>query len=126
MGMSDEKILLVLKKYEDKLDAVFSKGDKWSKNPQLVHAKNMIPKMRGFMEEGRREKNFRWLGFLQGVLYCHGIYTIEEMANHNRPTKAEFVAQNPGHSLDRFRACPGCGDIDGCHLWQDYRDAPVT
>ena len=77
MGMSDQKICEVLDRYEA-LPVVDG-------NAKLVHLKGMIPKMRAFLVEGRREKVSRWLGFMQGVLYALDVYTVEEMANHNRP-----------------------------------------
>ena len=67
--MLDEKILEVINKYEHL-------------HPECVR---MMPKIRQFLVEGRREKAFRWLGFMQGVLYMAGQFTIEELANHNRP-----------------------------------------
>ncbi len=51
----------------------------------LGHCLGMIPKMNDFVGEGRIEKAFRWLGFVQGVLWAHGIYTLEDLKNHNRP-----------------------------------------
>ena len=30
------------------------------------------------------EKANRWLGFIQGVLFTKGVYTIDEMREHNR------------------------------------------
>jgi len=30
------------------------------------------------------EKGMRWLGFIQGVLWIEGYYTIDEMREHNR------------------------------------------
>lgn len=89
MGMTDEKINSVLDRYERDIESVeITHG---SMNPHLAHALQMIPKMRAFLliegpgSQDRREKVFRWLGFLQGILYCHYIYTIDEMADHNRP-----------------------------------------
>lgn len=32
----------------------------------------------------RREKAMRWLGHVQGILSEHGVYTIDQMADHNR------------------------------------------
>lgn len=58
------------------------------KNPyyhHLAHCHSMLRKMETFIQEGRMDKVFRWLGFIQGVLWAAGIYTVEEMANHNRP-----------------------------------------
>lgn len=35
------------------------------------------------------QKLHRWLGFIQGVLYIGGIYTINEMRQHNRKRGTE-------------------------------------
>lgn len=35
--------------------------------------------------EGRREKAMRWLGFVQGALWAHGLAPIDELKNMNRP-----------------------------------------
>jgi hypothetical protein len=53
----------------------------------LGHCLGMIPKMVEFVDEGRIEKAFRWLGFIQGVLWAHGAYSLEDMKNHNRPAE---------------------------------------
>ena len=34
--------------------------------------------------QGNVEKAMRWLGFIQGGLWAGGIYSIEDMKNHNR------------------------------------------
>lgn len=51
----------------------------------LEHCHGMLDKMREFIQEGRMEKFFRWLGFVQGVLWASGIYPLEDLKNHNRP-----------------------------------------
>jgi len=51
----------------------------------LGHCLGMIPQMREFIATDHLEKTFRWLGFIQGVLWPLGIYSIDEMKNHNRP-----------------------------------------
>lgn len=51
----------------------------------LTHLHGMIDEMREFVRDGRMDKAFRWLGFMQGALWCQGIYTLEELKNHNRP-----------------------------------------
>ena len=33
----------------------------------------------------RREKRMRWLGFVQGVLYAIGMFSVDELKNHSRP-----------------------------------------
>lgn len=32
-----------------------------------------------------REKSMRWIGFIQGILYCEDVYTVDELKNHSRP-----------------------------------------
>ena len=51
----------------------------------LAHCHGMLDEMEVFIQEGRMDKVFRWLGFIQGCLWRIGVYTIEEMKNHNRP-----------------------------------------
>ena len=51
----------------------------------LAHCHGMLEEMEVFIQEGRMDKVFRWLGFIQGCLWRIGVYTIEEMKNHNRP-----------------------------------------
>ena len=56
-----------------------------SDNGFLAHCHGMLDDMEVFIQEGRMEKVFRWLGFIQGCLWRIGVYTVEEMKNHNRP-----------------------------------------
>lgn len=51
--------------------------------PLHGHVLWMIGEMRTFIEEGRDEKVNRWLGFVQGVLWTAGLYTIDAMREHN-------------------------------------------
>jgi len=51
----------------------------------LNHAFSMLSEMENFLKEGRREKFFRWLGFLQGVLWSFSEFSLNELRNHNRP-----------------------------------------
>ena len=78
MGMLNAKCIAILGEYAKDLERL-------KPSDQLRHLQTMIPKAIGFFQEGRREKGFRWLGFIQGVLWTQGVYTIEEMKNHNRP-----------------------------------------
>ncbi len=43
----------------------------------------MIVRMQG-IEDAKAEKIMRWLGFVQGVLYAVGLYTVEELKEHSR------------------------------------------
>jgi len=42
------------------------------------------------METLELNKAFRWLGFIQGVLYCKGIFSIKELKNHS--SKHNFIS----------------------------------
>lgn len=90
--MDANKILEVLDKYEEYFVANGIPKKKYSSesHPRLAkdvlcHLHAMIDEMRIFVREGRMDKVFRWLGFMQGALWCQGIYTLEELKNHNRP-----------------------------------------
>jgi len=41
------------------------------------------------LEDGRREKVLRWLGFLQGALWAARLLTIDELKAQNRPDDVE-------------------------------------
>lgn len=52
----------------------------------LAHCHGMLDRMETFITEGRMDKVYRWLGFIQGVLWMKGFYTLTDLMNHNRPT----------------------------------------
>lgn len=52
---------------------------------KLSHVWWAVRQCKEFVEAYRLDKAFRWLGFIQGALWYHGIYSIEELANHNKP-----------------------------------------
>lgn len=55
------------------------------KTSRLSHAAWMAEQAIAFVDEGRKEKANRWLGFVQGILWSTGFYTIYDMKNHNMP-----------------------------------------
>lgn len=58
---------------------------------RLAHCLWMIDEASAWPAE-RLEKKFRWLGFVQGVLWAHGIQSIEEAKKQNMPPGEEFKA----------------------------------
>lgn len=56
-----------------------------SRHQMLTHCHWMLDEMEKFVAEGRMEKVFRWLGFIQGCLWSTGYYTLDELKNHSRP-----------------------------------------
>jgi len=51
----------------------------------LAHCHAMLDEIDAFVGEGRLEKAFCWLGFVQGCLWTCGVYSIAELKDHNRP-----------------------------------------
>ncbi len=51
------------------------------------HAKWMLDKIEEFVAEDKLDKANRWLGFVQGIFYALGLYTINQMRDHNRGTE---------------------------------------
>ena len=51
----------------------------------LEHCHGMLDQMLIFIDNGRFDKTYRWLGFIQGVLWVNRIYTLDDLKNQNRP-----------------------------------------
>jgi hypothetical protein len=78
--MEDQKFLNICERYKREFaDYPETEYAYWR------HILWMLDQIPGFLEEGRKEKSNRWLGFIQGALWAQDIYTIEEMKDHNRP-----------------------------------------
>ena len=50
----------------------------------LGHCHGMLDRMLQFIDEGRMEKVFRWLGFIQGCLWSSKVHVLEDLKNHDR------------------------------------------
>ncbi len=90
--MDDAKILEVIEIYRKhfqskELEEIDYPHNLLLDSPEngLRHCHGMLKKMEKHIEEKRREKNFRWLGFVQGVLFAFRQYTLEDLMNHSRP-----------------------------------------
>lgn len=66
-------------------DPYFYPAESWRE--KLGHCYSMLEEMRGFIKQNRMGKVFRWLGFIQGVLWSLGIYNLESLKSHNRQGK---------------------------------------
>ena len=94
--MTADKVREVLVIYKKKFEEMGIPKDKCPhgsfttpNNSSLVHCDEMLNEMAVFIQEGRMEKTFRWLGFIQGCLWISGVYTLKELQNHNRPQNDE-------------------------------------
>ena len=77
--MTSDHVLRILTLYETHKPVL-------SLNSQTAFI-TMIPQMRSmshFSSPAEREKLMRWLGFIQGVLWKEGIFTIDELRDHIR------------------------------------------
>lgn len=54
-------------------------------HPGLEHVVGMVPRALVLVDEGRREKVMRWLGFMQGALWHARIATLDELKLMNAP-----------------------------------------
>lgn len=89
--MNTDKILQVISIYRKKFEEMkIAKADfpheEYLDSPLsgFEHCHAMLEKMEKFLTEGRVDKVYRWLGFLQGYLWSQGIYTLDELTNHNK------------------------------------------
>ena len=104
MAMTNEKILENLDLYERKINIFLLVMNNSlahrlyfsAESVQLGHLLEMIPQMRVFLNEGRREKVMRWLGFIQGALWSQNLFTLEDLKNHNRPNERK-TGQEENH-----------------------------
>jgi hypothetical protein len=52
---------------------------------KLMHLAGLIEDSENLLNEGRLEKAFRWLGFVQGALWILGFFKIKDLKSHSRP-----------------------------------------
>lgn len=103
MPMSDEKIHEVLNLYEAKAREILANRDSFGDRYAASHkCMDMIPKVREFLREGKREKLMRWLGFMQGAWWTAGVYSVDELKAHNMPDGEKFEPAKPNPHLDRM------------------------
>lgn len=87
--MTAEQIRVVLKTYENILHIFEAKAADYDKlKPTeieaLRHARHMCDRINEFIDAGKIKKATRWLGFMQGVLWVLGTYSINSMRKHNQ------------------------------------------
>lgn len=90
--MTPEKVLEVIEIYrqffiENNINKIDYAHDKLldDKINGLEHCHSKLDQMIIFVHQNRMEKVFRWLGFIQGLLWSNRIYTLADLKNHSRP-----------------------------------------
>ena len=97
MAMTDKKIREILDRYKTYLDAkqgIENKALGEERRPfvhidAFCHLRYMLDQMYGFLEQGKREKLMRWIGFMQGVFWRQGNYTLKDLKNQSRPDEGQ-------------------------------------
>lgn len=51
------------------------------------HIHYMTYEIDNLLAENRLEKSFRWLGFIQGCLFCLGLRSLDDLKNDSRKTE---------------------------------------
>jgi hypothetical protein len=69
-----------------------------------AHLKYMCVEAQKFVDEGRVEKAMRWLGFLQGVLWESGEFSLDDLKEHSRPAEGDGQDGRSEYVVDVFRA----------------------
>lgn len=103
--MTNEKLKSLFAKYADQLHKAMPNaraqrcpesmtGKSYGNVDKLLsiacHILWMCETATGFVDDGRTDKAFRWLGFIQGVLWADGSQTLEQLKNDSRPDGEAF------------------------------------
>jgi hypothetical protein len=70
--MDKDTALALLRQYAD---IAFDQG---TSDPTITRIYERWP------EDGSERKAMRWLGFMQGIMYARGFFTLEELKDHSR------------------------------------------
>ncbi len=85
--MTNEKLSEVLEFYYDELDkyeVLYHQHTEPTNSVEVLqHVKWMTITAQNFIPD-HVDKAMRWLGFIQGVLFSLGFFTIEELREHSR------------------------------------------
>lgn len=82
--MTEKQMHRVIELYQEELKSRSIFPTRQPDGTPLAHAAWMLEEMKIHLRDGKWEKANRWLGFVQGILWCRGVYTIPQMADHNR------------------------------------------
>lgn len=107
MAMTPEKIREVIERYRAEFvrrniakRKIPDGKEDLTGQERMQHCHWMLDQMLVFLEEGRREKVMRWIGFIQGVLWDRGVFDLEDLKNHSRPDGPAFVPSNVAKNGD--------------------------
>lgn len=91
--MTPERLATIAKSYAESLQKRAGTPERFPADQRLGlatwakfhrHLLWLATEIPSLVQQGRLEKSFRWLGFIQGALWARGMITIEDLKNHNR------------------------------------------
>jgi methionine salvage enolase-phosphatase E1 len=71
----------------DTLERVF----RFTTEKRVSHLLHMCRMAETFVDTGRIPKAMRWLGFLQGALWSHGYFALDDLKHHSMPDNQKAV-----------------------------------
>ncbi len=107
--MTPEKVLEVISRYRSLLSPVAATQGPFDKKPTpdeaISHLHGMLDKMEEMLRSVEAAKELtnagaahpdwdkanRWLGFIQGVFWLHGYFTLNQMRVHNIAREPDVV-----------------------------------
>jgi hypothetical protein len=80
--MTDQEVIAIVNMYNAKFERLNCTPTKdGTRLDRAYWCCTQIPKL---LDDELTHKAHRWLGFVQGVMWCEGLYEIGEMKGHNR------------------------------------------
>lgn len=93
-NMTPSKLLKIVKTYREFMSQMGARPVRLTPDQQqsqqvtyrevINHLAYMVDQVPIHAKGGKVEKAFRWLGFIQGVLWCSGVRTLQELRSDNR------------------------------------------
>lgn len=108
--MTNDLLLEVVRFYGEHLKDILGVGEpqRWVyevdgglvvpfKDEQLRHLRWMSGTILAMVASGEMSegKAFRWLGFMQGVLWSQGVFSLEQLKEHNRSPETDPPLHDP-------------------------------
>jgi hypothetical protein len=94
--MTEDKVLEVIATYRARFEEMGIKKETFPHDQDITfipwrtgilaleHCHSMLDQMETFVADHRMDKVFRWLGFVQCALWLQGLYTLDDLKEHNR------------------------------------------
>lgn len=82
--MTAQQLIEVSERYRQSARETLENANLQDMEPALPHLHWMCEEIQALVLSGQLDRAHRYLGFVQGVLWSMGQFSISEMADHNR------------------------------------------